>query len=355
MIIGPFFLSFASPFFILLALTLLLALWHSRRKHKKFAPQSAGAIQKKLRRKNLMIFVQALIYFFSALALLTFFFAALNPLLIEKTTKSISARRILAEVDVSGSMTIGFDAESSPLPSYENTRLVRAGVFLQKLVEMRKGDSFGIVFFDNEQYASRDFTQDQSQITEVLTPLNLIRAFSLENILKTVPEAIRLKEHAEHKGTWAMQGIEFAKNFIVSHKDWSGNETLIYIGDLELQSGGIDAGIPQKLAEIQEKYGIKGYAVFIAGDYNTSRSAEATTLITQAKMDVFKESGIPFYIIEDKESIEVIAAKIARDISPSLIETKITIKKTVAPWALMSGFMLLFFVLILNEKFPRIP
>jgi len=352
MTIGLVHITFASPFFVWLAVLVLFSLWHWKRRQKKlFAPHSHAAIKKvTYGKKNLTALAHILIYLLVTLAVFSFAFAALNPLVVGKTVKSFSARKILAVMDVSGSMTIGFD-EGSPLPSYEKTRLGRAGIFLRALAEKRKDDAFGIVFFDSEQYVSRDFTQDQSQIVELLTPVNLVGALNLT----TIPEAIQIKELAEHKGTWAIQGLEFAKNFIVSHKDVSGDEVIIYIGDLELQSGGIDAGIPQKLAAIHNKHGIKGYAVFIVGDYSTSRSREQTAILTQEKTDVFKDSGIPFYIMEDRDSVEAVAARVAHDIPPSLAQEETVVKKNLAPWFLSAGFALLLLVLVLNERFPRIP
>lgn len=352
MMLGPVLISFAYPLFIYTGVLLAVALWHwKRRSNKSFIPHSHGIITggnpvRSLRTAQVAI---ALASVSSAVILL---FATLNPRIVETSTVSYDARKILLVFDISGSMTIGFDDESSPLPSYEKTRMGRAGIFIREFVEKRKGDMFGIAFFDRSQYISRDFTADTSQVTEVLAPVNLVGILNLEQ--KNIPESIRLKERAEHTGTFAISGLEFAAKFILNHKDYNGKEIMVYIGDIERESGGIAKEVALKLEEIKKEHLIKGYAVLIVTDYMTDSEAKVAKIAAQ-KTEVFRGTTIPFYKIDDVRGIEGMATRIAEDIPLSRTEEHVVVKKSLAPWALLAGFALMCFALILNEKFPRIP
>lgn len=350
MLIGPIIISFASPFFITLGALSFMLLWHTlRRSHKSFVPQS-HIMRCESSRKKLLRIAHRIIVSLCVASLILFLFAALNPRIVRLFSETSEARKILVLFDVSGSATIGFDDTSSPLPSYSKTRMGRAGVFIQELVEKRPGDAFGIVFFDDEQYVSRDFTTDASQITEVLNPVNLVGSFNIKN----PPEAVRLKEDAVHRGTRAIDGIRFAREFIMSHKDYSGNEIIVFVGDFERQSGGIDAQIPVELERIKKEDGIKSYAVGVLSDY-IPRTEKEKRELAKKKIGIFEGTSITLYRVEGVGEIEKIAARVAGDIPPSRIEETSVVRYSLAPWLLIAGFISMCIVAILNEKFPKIP
>jgi len=352
MMLGPVLISFAYPLFIYIGTLLAVALWHWKRmSSRSFIPHSHGVIAGKTPGWSILT-AQAAIIFAAVSSAVILLFATLNPQIVETSTASSDARKILLVFDISGSMTIGFDDESSPLPSYEKTRMGRAGIFIQKFAEKRKGDAFGIAFFDRTQYISRDFTADTNQVTEVLAPANLVGILNLEQ--KNIPESIRLKERAEHTGTFAISGLEFAAEFILNHRDYNGKEIIVYIGDIERESGGIAKEVALKLEEIKKEHSIKGYAVLIVTDYMVHNKAKAAKIAAQ-KTAIFKNTSIPLYRIDDVKAIEEIAERIAEDIPPSRTEERVVVRKSLAPWALLAGFALMCFALILNEKFPKIP
>lgn len=351
MIVGPVHFSLALPFFILLGALVAVMLWHAcSKKRRLFAPHTHAQLHPKKELRSLRR-VQIALYFLMLIVLSILFFGSLNPRLVTRSYESFQARRICIVMDLSGSMTIGFGPQSSPLPSYEKTRIAQAGNFIRKLVEKRRGDYFCLIFFDNEQYVARDFTQDTNQITEVLAPANLIGAFNPN----AIPEALRLREDSEHKGTWAAQGLEFAKDFVTLHADFTGEEIIIYVGDAERQSGGLDTSVAKKLASIKNEYGIRGYAVIIAGDYMTSQTPQSLFETEQAKSRTFEASGIPVYVIEHPQSAEKITRDINRDIPLSKARKNIITKKSLAPWALTAAFFVLWLMTCIDRKFPRIP
>ncbi len=350
MLIGPIYISFAPPFFIFAGVMLSLILWvWIRRSKKSFIPHSHGILTKKNRGKILRA-AHIAIFLLSAISLLLLLFASLNPKSAQTINVNHTARRICIVFDASGSMTIGFDDTSSPLPSYEKTRMGQAGIFIRKFVEKRQGDEFALVFFDSEQYVSRDFTYDASQITDVLAPATLVGVLNIEGVL----ESVRVKQDAESRGTQAVRGLEFAKDFIISHKDYTGNEVIVYVGDLTLDVGTLDTQTPKKLTSLREDYGIKTYAVAVVSDY-IEKDEEEKEKIARQKLDLFKNSGIPVYRVDDTRKIEQIADRLASDLPPSLSEEKILTKTSFAPWLIVSSFLFTCIALILNEKFPKVP
>ena len=116
MMLGPVLISFAYPLFIYTGTLLAVALWHwKRRANKSFIPHSHGIIAGKTRGRLLRA-AQTAIVFAAVASAIVLLFAALNPRIVETSTTSSDARKILFVFDLSGSMTIGFDDESSPLP-----------------------------------------------------------------------------------------------------------------------------------------------------------------------------------------------------------------------------------------------
>ena len=349
MIVGPIFISFASPFFVCVAiviLTLIYFLYARRKKHNEI-PTIKGFLLNKMSTK--MRLVKILTFILSSAAILIFISASLDPRLAKYETNSTQSRRILILFDGSGSMTVGFDDSNSPLPSYEKTRMGRAGIFVRKLVEKREGDAFSLIFFDSNSYISRDFTTDGKQIIEVLQPERLASA-SLENL----SEALRLKEDAEAKGTQSEKGLFFAKDFILSHNGYRGDEILVYVGDLELQNYGLDRKVPVILQKFKDEYQIKTYAVAITSDYTKITDEERRQLSSQ-KLGLFSGTSVPVYKIEDVNSIEEISNLIAKDIPTATLHKTVLDQKSLALYFLMAGFVFIAFAIVVSEKFPKIP
>src|SRR3989344_6069883 len=123
MIVGPIFISFASPFFVCVAiviLTLIYFLYARRKKHNEI-PTTKGFLLNKMSTK--MRLVKILTFILSSAAILIFISASLDPRLAKYEMNSTQSRRILILFDGSGSMTVVFDDSNSPLPmrvfSYE--------------------------------------------------------------------------------------------------------------------------------------------------------------------------------------------------------------------------------------------
>ena len=347
MIIDPLSISFAPPFFIFVGALLAIFLWMwLRRSHSVYVPHSYGVLVLKTRKKIFFV-ARAAGILLSVAAISGFLFASLDPKIVARDEVSSDARRMLILFDLSGSMTIGFDEEESPLPAYEKTRMGRAGLFVQQIVEKRKGDAFGIVFFDDEQYVARDFTTDTNQIIEILKPINLVGALNLGQI----PESHRIKEDSQHKGTQAIEGLLFAKEFIVSHKDYTGNEIIVFVGDLELQSGsGVDRRIPPTIQEF-EKEGIRVYVVGVVHNYGSGKNPE----LIKIKLKLFEGTDIPFYAVDDVENIKLIVDFVASDMPPTSTKEEILTRRSLVPLVLIGSFIAMCAALVIGEKYPRVP
>jgi hypothetical protein len=350
--VGPILFTFASPFFIFISLLLALAVWHFIRRNKRPAvPHSYGVLLTRQTKNRLLYLSQISLLLIAILSVVAMLIASLNPQLIKSTKESFEARRIMIVCDISGSMTIGFE-EGSPLPTIGKTRLGHSGKFMKKMISERSGDAFALVCFDTVSYVARDFTSDTSQTEEFLTPTNLVGILEEDSL--DIPESIRIKERAAHEGTWAMGGIRHAREFIVTHEDYTGEEILIYLGDLESQSGRISAFVAQFLQEIREKDGILTYAVVVTKDYST-RDKESAEEVAKIKFSSFSDTSVPVYAVDNPQDIDKIARAIARDIPKTSVEEEIISRKSLSPLALLVCFVLIVTALVINEKIPRIP
>lgn len=351
MMIGSLSISAGAPLFIVLGALTATFWWIWMRRHSRArVPHSHGVLYEAGGRKGK--FIQATILILAAPTILLLLFASLDPKLIETMPQGVEGRRILLVFDTSGSMTIGFDDTSSPLPSYEKTRMGRAGVFAAKLIKARRGDSFAAIFFDRGQYVARDFTTDTRQITELLEPIKLVSAYGLAQ----VPEAVRIKEDAEHTGTEAVWALEFANDFVLNHKDRNGKEIIVFVGDLEtdlIRGGGVpDWLIPPTIKAIEAE-GIPVYVIGIIRD--PFLRGQEYSKMTEDKIKLFDGTGIPFYPADEDRAFERIAIQIANDIPATEIKENVIGYRTLAPWILMTTFLVLCGAVAISEKFPRIP
>lgn len=355
MLIGPILITFTYPLFIYLGVLLVIIAWHFKsRKKKIFLPYSHGVIKSTSKRKLVSVAQRAIVSL-ALLSTIAMLFASLDPQIVKTSTESVDARRIVIVCDISGSMTIGFDENESLLPAVEKTRLGQAGRFIQEVVEKRSGDAFALVCFSTESYVARDFTTDASQIKEFLSPSNLVGAqknFTSSN----VPESTRIKEKAISEGTSAIAGMRHAIEFITSHQDYTGEEILIYLGDLETDSGKINNYFVTETSRLSEKNDLAVYAVVIARDQNVDpKDQQISESIAQKKIKLFDNTNIQAYVADNTQDIEKIAARISRDIPKTPTKEKIISRHSLAPWMLFVSFIFMFITVILNEKFPRIP